>query len=116
MKQAWRAGDMATYNALAGKHKQVELNLGDALYVNAYLMLDGERYDELSHIPWSSIIRFCREYELTTRQRDDMVDYIFRIDSQVVAERAKEAKRRNAKNGVAPTTSRQDRGNRRSRR
>lgn len=115
MKQAWRAGDMATYNALAGKHKQVELRLGDALYVNAYLLLDGERSDELSPIPWSSMIQFCREYDLTIRQRDDMVDYIFRIDNKVIAERAKEAKRRNQKDGNSTTSRSQNSGNRRSR-
>lgn len=88
---AIKARDHKAVASLKEKLKATtNLTPGLELYVNAFLVLDTERNDELAPIPWSSIVAYCREYGLTQRQTDDMVEFIFAADNAVRRDRAKE--------------------------
>lgn len=59
------------------------LRLGVALYYNAWFELDGERDRvKLKSIARSSVFQYCKDYELSETQTDDMWFYISRMDNE----------------------------------
>jgi hypothetical protein len=58
------------------------LRLGVALYYNAWFELDSERNRvRLRPITRSSVFEYCRDYDLSDVQTDDMWFYVSRMDN-----------------------------------
>jgi hypothetical protein len=61
-----------------------------SVYLSAYLMLETERPDDLSFIPWSKYVMYGQYYGLDRDQIDWLIEIGFFVDNSILAERRKQ--------------------------